>query len=235
MPDVSSETLRPLAPAKPADAEVPPDERAHHLNPGALPMSPFSKILVPVDFLPHSAEAVRRALDLATEHAEVVLFYAYEPGEYPATPGAVLYDAAQLHSMSAKVRARLDAVRHEADPVGRRRISTRIVQGTPVRAIIEAATREPFDLIVMGTHGRTGVGRVVLGSIAEQVMRRAPCPVLTIKIPRAAAIERLSPEPSRYSRWIVAPQTPRPGLRPGTPQSLNTADAPARSYLPPRL
>jgi nucleotide-binding universal stress UspA family protein len=195
-------------------------------------MSHFSKILVPVDFLPHSAEAVRRALDLASPSAEVVLFYAYEPGAYPATPGAVLYDAEQLHSMSSKIRARLDAVRHEADPIGRRRISTRIVQGTPVRAILDAVTREPFDLIVMGTHGRTGVGRVVLGSIAEQVMRRAPCPVLTIKIPRGAAIERLRPEPSPYARWSLAPQA----LRPASPHSLDTTDAaPARSYLPPRF
>jgi nucleotide-binding universal stress UspA family protein len=198
-------------------------------------MSPFSKILVPVDFLPHSAEAVRRALDLATEHAEVVLFYAYEPAEYPAIPGDVLYDAEQLHSMSAKVRARLEAVRHEADPFGRHRISTRIVQGTPVRAIIDAVTRERFDLIVMGTHGRTGVGRVVLGSIAEQVMRRAPCPVLTIKAPRALAIERLQPEPALHSRWILAPQSARPGLRPASSQSLDTTEGPTRSYLPPRF
>jgi nucleotide-binding universal stress UspA family protein len=194
-------------------------------------MSPFSKILVPVDFLPHSAEAVRRALELASPSAEVVLFYAYEPGAYPATPGAVLYDADQLHSMSSKVRARLEAVRHEADPFGRRRISTRIVQGTPVRAILEAVTREQFDLIVMGTHGRTGVGRVVLGSIAEQVMRRAPCPVLTIKIPRGVAIERLTPEPSPYARWSLAPTS----ARPASTQGLDMSQASPRSYLPPRF
>ncbi|MEY4549971.1 MAG: hypothetical protein RL685_6166 [Pseudomonadota bacterium] len=150
-------------------------------------MKPFTKILVPIDFLPHSAEAVRRAMDLANPHsAEVVLLHAYEPGEYPATPGDVVYDDEQLHRLSAQVRARLDAVRRDADPLGRC-ISTRVVQGTPLRAIIEVVTREPFDLIVMGTHGRTGIGRVVLGSIAERVLRRAPCPVLTIKAPPAAA------------------------------------------------
>jgi hypothetical protein len=66
-------------------------------------------------------------------------------------------------------------------------------------------------------------------------MRRAPCPVLTIKIPRRVAIERLTPEPARYSRWSLAPQSPRPGLRTATPQSLDTTDARARSYLPPRF
>jgi nucleotide-binding universal stress UspA family protein len=203
-------------------------------------MKAFSKILVPIDFLPHSAEAVRRAMDLAIQHsAEVVLLYAYEPGEYPATPGDVTYDPEQLHYLSAKVRARLHAVRRDADPLGRRRISTRVVQGTPARAIIEAANNERFDLIVMGTHGRTGVGRIVLGSIAEQVMRRAPCPVLTIKAPVAASVERPSPEPTPSSRWsfaaLLAPRAARHALRPATTQTLETTHAAPHSHLPPRL
>jgi nucleotide-binding universal stress UspA family protein len=149
----------------------------------------FSKILVPVDFLPHSAEAVRRAMDLAVQHgAEVILLYAYQSGEYPVSPGDVVYDAEQLQHMTTKVRARLDAVRRDADPLGRRNINTRIAQGSPARAILDTATQEAVDLIVMGTHGRTGVGRAVLGSVAEQIVRRAPCPVLTIKAtPRVSA------------------------------------------------
>lgn len=218
---------------------MPPDEHGPCLNPG-VHMKPFAKILVPIDFLPHSAEAVRRATDLAIQHsAEVVLLHAYEPGEYPATPGAVIYDAEQLHHMSSKVRARLDAVRRDADPLGRQRISTRVVQGPPLRAIIEVVTREPFDLIVMGTHGRTGVGRVVLGSIAEQVTRRAPCPVLTIKAPRASAIERVTPEATPSSRWsfaaLLGARSPRHALRPATTHTLESTHAAPRSHLPPRV
>jgi nucleotide-binding universal stress UspA family protein len=205
-------------------------------------MKPFAKILVPVDFLPHSAEAVRRAMDLAIQHsAEVVLLYAFEPGEYPATPGDVHYDAEQLHHLSAKVRARLDAVRRDADPLGRRRIVTRVVQGTPVEAIIEAVNKERFDLIVMGTHGRTGVGRVVLGSIAEQVMRRAPCPVLTIKAPRAEAVERPASEPGLLSRWsfaaLLGPRAARHALRPAaaTTPTLESTHAAPHDHLPPRV
>lgn len=169
-------------------------------------MQSFSKILVPVDFLPHSAEAVRHAMDLAGQHsAEVVLLYAYEPGQYPATPGDVIYDAEQLQRMTTKERARLDAVRRDADPLGQRRITTRVALGAPVHAIIEAATRECVDLIVMGTHGRTGVGRALLGSVAEQVMRRASCPVLTLKTARASAsAQDTPPEPSPSSRWSLA-------------------------------
>lgn len=180
-------------------------------------MEPFSKILVPVDFLPHSADAVRRAMALAAQcSAEVVLLYAYEPGEYPATPGDVIYDAEQLERMTTDVRARLDAVRRDADPLGRRRITTRVVQGSPARAIIEAATRDPFDLIVMGTHGRTGIGRVVLGSVAEQVMRHAPCPVLTSKAhhasttPRTESVEHLTPA-APPTAGASSPLSPRAG------------------------
>ncbi len=203
-------------------------------------MKSFSKILVPIDFLSHSAEAVRRAMDLAVQHsAEVILLYAYESGEYPATPGDVVYDAEQLQQMTHRVRARLDAVRRDADPLGRRRISTRVAQGTPVRAIIETAQREAVDLIVMGTHGRTGVGRAVLGSIAEKVMRRASCPVLTVKAPSPPATEHVAPEPA-FGRWsltsfLAAPRWARHALRPSPTQTLETSHATPRSHLPPRV
>ena len=204
-------------------------------------MKSFAKILVPVDFLSHSAEAVRRAMDLAVQHsAEVILLYAYEPGQYPATPGDVVYDAEQLNHMSRQVRARLDAVRRDADPLGRRRIRTQITQGMPARAIIETATREGVDLIVMGTHGRTGLGRAVLGSVAEKVMRRAPCPVLTVKAPRPSTVGQLTPEASPSPRWslaaLLAPRWARHALRANTATTtLETSHAAPRSHLPPRL
>lgn len=150
-------------------------------------MNTISRILVPIDFLPHSAEAVRRALDIARHYAaEIVLLHVYQPAEYPMSPGDVSYDERQLELVTAKVRARLDAVRREVDPIGRRGVSARVLPGTPERVIVEAAVREPFDLIVMGTRGRTGVDRFISGSIAEQVMRRAPCAVLTVKTAREA-------------------------------------------------
>jgi nucleotide-binding universal stress UspA family protein len=63
------------------------------------------------------------------------------------------------------------------------RVEHRLVAGDPGAEILRAAREEPCDLIVMGTHGRTGLGRVLLGSVAEQVVRRAPCPALTVKAP----------------------------------------------------
>jgi nucleotide-binding universal stress UspA family protein len=61
------------------------------------------------------------------------------------------------------------------------------VVGDAVTEIVGVAQETPCDLIVMGTHGRTGLRRALLGSVAEQVMRRAPCPVLTVKMPFPAA------------------------------------------------
>lgn len=155
-------------------------------------MTTISRILVPIDFLPHSAEAVRRALDIAHCYsAEVVLVHVYQPAEYPLAAGDVVYDEQQLEQATRHLRARLDAVRREVDPSGRRRVSTRVLQGAPERAIVEAANNEPFDLIVMGTHGRTGVDRIFSGSIAEHVMRHAACAVLTVKSPRSTPARRI--------------------------------------------
>jgi nucleotide-binding universal stress UspA family protein len=200
-------------------------------------MKPFSKILVPLDFLPHSAEAVRRALELAAQcSATVVLLYVYEAGEYPMAPGDIVYDAEQLDRMTAKVRARLEAVRRDVDPMGRQRVTTRVLQGNPARSIVDAATREPFDLIVMGTHGRTGVQRWVTGSVAEEVMRRAPCAVLTVKAPRESVVEHLAANPGAPSRWGLpflgtrwAPQPARPSVT----QTVETTHA--RNHLPPSV
>ena len=62
-----------------------------------------------------------------------------------------------------------------------------LLLGHPADAIVDFATEHHIDLVVMGTHGRTGVARLVMGSIAEAVVRRAECPVLTVKHPVTAA------------------------------------------------
>ena len=61
---------------------------------------------------------------------------------------------------------------------------SRIEAGEPVDVIVQLAEQTPYDLVVMGTHGRTGLSRVIIGSTAERVVRRAPCPVVTVRAPR---------------------------------------------------
>ena len=63
-------------------------------------------------------------------------------------------------------------------------ISGKLVTGTTFLEIIQAARDEGVDMIVMGTHGRTGLAHVLIGSVAERVVREAPCPVLTVKNPK---------------------------------------------------
>lgn len=146
-------------------------------------MEPFSKILVPIDFAPHSAAAVRRAVQLASQsNAELVLAYAYEPVDYPLPEGYAVYPPQQLEKMTEEFRRRLEAARKDAEAAGARSVTARLLHGNAASSILELAHDEGFDLIVMGTHGRTGVGRWVMGSVAEKVVRGARCPVLTVKV-----------------------------------------------------
>lgn len=151
-------------------------------------MSRFSKILVPIDFTPHSAEAVRCAVDLAGRYdSEVVIAYVYEPADYPLPEGYIVYTPEQFARMTEEIQKRIEAARRDAEAAGARRVATRLLQGSPAQAILELAGEEHFDLIVMGTHGRTGVGRWVMGSVAEKVVRGAPTAVLTVKVPAGSA------------------------------------------------
>ncbi len=76
-----------------------------------------------------------------------------------------------------------DRLRHFRPAGLEGRIDYRIEEGTPADEILRLAEEIPCDLVVLGTHGRTGLGRLLLGSVAEQVLRRASCPVLTVRLP----------------------------------------------------
>ncbi len=145
-------------------------------------MTPFSTLLVPIDFAAHSAEAVSRAVDLAKRYdAALLLVYVYEPADYPVPEGYVVYTSEQLQRITAEIQRRLNAAQRDAEAAGARRVSSRLLQGSAAQAIIDLARDERVDLIVMGTHGRTGVDRWVMGSVAEKVVRGAHCAVLTVK------------------------------------------------------
>jgi nucleotide-binding universal stress UspA family protein len=85
--------------------------------------------------------------------------------------------------VEAEARAQTDSFLAALDPATRAALEVHLVQAEPGKAIIETAAREKFDLIVMGTHGRSGLAHLVLGSVAERVVRHAPCPVLTSACP----------------------------------------------------
>jgi len=120
------------------------------------------------------------AVRLATERdAELVLLHAwYLPA---ALAGEYSYPVGIVPQITEDAQRSLAAAAAEATRLGATRVSTKLVEGTPWQQIVDTAKSDPaFDLVVTGTRGRTGIRRVVLGSVAALVVRHAPCPVLTI-------------------------------------------------------
>ncbi len=150
----------------------------------------FSRILVPTDFSVHADAALEYATRIAAAcggslHLAHVL-------EEPFVAG-IWASEIYLPEMTA-VRARMIA---EADQRLARCLSpsdrvqfhahTHVLTGKADDCIVAFATAREMDLIVMGTHGRTGVAHLLMGSVAERVVRTAPCPVMTVRAPIAAA------------------------------------------------
>lgn len=147
-------------------------------------MKPFSKILVPVDFSPYSRAATRYALDLARRYgAPITLVHAYQTVVYALPDSYVVYTPDQLANVLTTLQSQLNGAAAEARKDGSVEVDTRVLQGDVASEIVQCAAAEGYDLIVMGTHGRTGPSHLLLGSIAEKVVRRAPCPVLTVRSP----------------------------------------------------
>lgn len=142
-----------------------------------------SKILFPTDFS-HTGDA---ALELATSLARdtgamLLIVHAEEPPL--AYGGGELYYGIPDPS-TKEIRNMLEQVR-PADPTVN--YEHRMVTGEPAAAIVRLADSENVDMIVMGTHGRGGISRMLMGSVAEAIVRRANCPVLTVKQPERAAV-----------------------------------------------
>jgi nucleotide-binding universal stress UspA family protein len=150
-------------------------------------MKPFEKILVPIDFAPHSAEAVRRAVDLSQHYsAALTLVYVYEPLDYALPEGYALYTPEQMGHLMEEFRERLSATQRDVEAMGVSRVDRRVLNGGAAAEIVDHAREHDFDLIVMGTHGRQGLSHLLMGSVAERVLRTAHCPVLTVKAPEEA-------------------------------------------------
>jgi len=132
------------------------------------------KILFPTDFSSASEAALDQAISLARDaNAKLLLLHVAEP--LPAYGDVPYYAAAEPDV--PELERRLHAV-----PVDERvRVERRVVVGFPAEQILAQAAKDEVDMIVMGTHGRTGLMRLLMGSIAEHVVRGATCPVLAVK------------------------------------------------------
>lgn len=146
----------------------------------------FKRIMVPLDFSSHSSLALKLAADLSRRYeARLTLMHVFQPFAVALPESYVLYSANQIGEMLTMFGKQLDAAKIEAEAAGAIAVNTEQVQGSPDTEIVNFARAEKFDLIVMGTHGRTGLQHAIIGSVAERVVRRAPCPVLTVRHPDA--------------------------------------------------
>jgi nucleotide-binding universal stress UspA family protein len=149
-------------------------------------------VLHPTDFSERSDLAFRLACSLARDYgARLIVLHVAEPPVAVAGEGVLLIPTpADLEPL----RERLGGLRPRDPKVP---VEHRLAEGNAAAEILRVAEEAKCDVIVLGTHGRTGLARLLLGSVAEQVLRRASCPVLTVRAaplparpPRAA-----SPEP----------------------------------------
>jgi nucleotide-binding universal stress UspA family protein len=130
------------------------------------------KILYPTDFSSYSNSAYFHALGLAeTYNAALTIVYVYSPL------------AKVCETEKGNFREQLEQIRPAHAPVA---VSHVFLEGDPATEIIRFAADAGVDVIVLGTHGRTGQDRQVMGSVAEKVVREASCSVLVVKLPRGS-------------------------------------------------
>jgi len=151
-------------------------------------MPTMQSILVPVDFSPGSSAAVEYAVFLANAfQATITLFHVCQVPSMlnPIVPGAD--NAADGTASRVAAAAELERMRADVQQRATGVVRALVEAGSAPEVILDRARRGPFDVIVMGTHGRTGFQRLLMGSVAEAVVRRADRPVVIIHIPAAVS------------------------------------------------
>jgi nucleotide-binding universal stress UspA family protein len=153
------------------------DEEA--LPTASLPEVQLKKILVPVDFSECSRKALHYAESFARQfNAEVLLFHVVEPFAPP--PEVIVAMSGTFGAqMTEQASKQLRDWREEVD--SKIKVRSAVSNGSPYLEIVRAANDNNVDLIVIGTHGRTGLAHFFMGSTAERVVRHAPCPVLAVR------------------------------------------------------
>jgi len=141
-------------------------------------------ILVPIDFSEYSKNALRYAVSFAKHfNAELLLVYVVEPAIYPAD---FSFGQVTLPNIEKEFRERgkkeLDKLVH-SEIKNQVKAQTMVCTGKPFIEILKVAKQENIDLIIIATHGHTGVEHILFGSTAEKVVRKAPCPVLVVHSP----------------------------------------------------
>jgi nucleotide-binding universal stress UspA family protein len=144
----------------------------------------ISKVLVPIDFSDYSKSALKYAVNFVKHFAaQLCLVYVVEPVIYPPdfSMGQIAIPSVDLE-MDKRAIDELNKLAEQEIPV-EIKVKSIVKTGKPFIEIIETATEENVDLIIIATHGHTGMEHILFGSTAEKVVRKAPCPVLTLREP----------------------------------------------------
>jgi nucleotide-binding universal stress UspA family protein len=149
------------------------------------PFTTVQRILWATDLSPASEGAWPYALKLADLFAaEVVLLHVVRPAELASVADSPVPPPAHwLERYLGPLEQELERRQQEVEALGLR-ASRKVLVGTPAEVIVEEAGSQQADLIVMGTRGRTGLAHILVGSVAEAVVRQAPCPVLAVQVKR---------------------------------------------------
>jgi len=143
----------------------------------------INNILAPIDFSDYSKNALKYAAEFAKEfNAKLYLVYVVEPMIYPAdfSMGQIAIPSTDI-DLNTRAEEELTNLAGTIDPGIK--VESLIRTGKPFVEIIETAKEKDVDLIIIATHGHTGVEHLLFGSTAEKVVRKAPCPVLTLREP----------------------------------------------------
>lgn len=141
------------------------------------------KILFPTDFSPASQQALGWATSLARDTGATMLIAHVEEPPMAYGGGEMYLPVEENREELRKSLVQVVPMDHDV------RFEHMLLVGDPAEAIVQTAEKEGCDLIVMGTHGRKGLTRLLMGSVAEAVVRKAKCPVLTVKQPAHVPVE----------------------------------------------
>lgn len=143
----------------------------------------IDRILVPTDFSEFSRPAVNYAAAMAERFAAQLHILHVVPDPAMLVPDAAVFTVESMQAQSEKMVADAERMLQQIpEPsVGVQSITRAVRVGAAFMEIIEYAQSQQIDLIVIGTHGRSGFAHILMGSVAERVVRKAPCPVLSVK------------------------------------------------------